>query len=389
MPRVLALTLALMLAGGAAGFMIYKNSMDDDAKQLITIGIVGSNESKLIDACVSALASLDSSRYAVKIQKMTEEEARGSLTGGAISGYIVVPDHYARDIYEGKDSRLQYVSMNGASGIGMVLISEIIGLTAKAGLVSANAIYGAEYYVRDHFPQLNASDAGDRLFEKYAALMLTRQELYSVSELGVSGQPSMLSYLLCGLLIMFLLFWGVSLSPLFRRNGELSAMLSAQGLGAAGQITGEAAAYAVLTVLCTAPVFAILGAAVRLLPVDLGFLSPLLSGGFIAAYYLGGLMLFMMQFFLYELTRDGISAPLLQFLNAVVQGYVCGCFYPQSFFPAGVRAVASHLPVGVAVRLMGGGSAAVIMETVLYAAFFFAASVFLRRRAIIRWEAPS
>ncbi|MBQ7718469.1 MAG: ABC transporter permease [Clostridia bacterium] len=387
LPRVLALTLALVIIAGAAGFMIYKNSMNDESKRLITIGIVGNDKSKLIDTCVNALKTLDSSRYAVKIEKMTEDEAQNNLLGGAISGYIVVPDNYAKDIYYGRDSRLKYVSIGGASGIGMALISELIGITAKVGLENTNAIYGAQFYVRDHFPDKNASDAGDRLFEKYAALILTRNELYSVKKVGVSGHPSLLVYLICGLAIMFLLLWGVSCSPLFRRNGELSCMLSTQGLGATGQILGESGAYFVLMLLCTVPLFAGLKAIVSLLNIDLGEFASLLSGKFIALYFLCAFMLCMMQLFLYELARDGISAPVLQFLNAIVQGYICGCFYPQSFFPEGVRLFASHLPVGVAVRILGEASPSAITEALIYAALFFAASVLLRRRTITRWEA--
>lgn len=389
LPRVLALTLALLLAAGAAGYTMYKSRVNDESKQLITMGIVSTDDSRLIEACVNAVNSLDSSRYAVKIEKMTEEEAQEKLLGGAISGYIVVPLHYAKDIYHGKDSRLAYVSISGASGIGMALISEIIGITAKAGLESANAIYGAQAYVRDHFPLKNALYEGERLFERYAALLLTRNELYSVKTVGVSGHSSMLTYLICGLMIMFLLFWGVSCSPLFRRNSELSCMLSTQGLFATGQIAGEAGAYVVLMVLCTAPVFAILKAANWLLPMNLGDFMSFLSGKFMAAYFLSALMLCMMQLFLYELAPNGIAAPLLQFLNAIVQGYICGCFYPQSFFPDGVRSFAAHLPVGVSVRLLGEASALSVVETLLYAALFFALSVYLRRRVIVRGEAPS
>ena len=389
LPRVLALTLALVIAGGVAGYALYKNSVNDESKRLITIGIVCTDKNRLIETCIGTLNSFDSSRYSVKIEKMTEEEAHESLLAGAISGYIIVPDNYARDIYNGKDARLKYVSFRGASGIGMALISEVIGITAKASLESTNAIYGAQFYVRDHFPGMDPSDEGDRLFEKYAALMLTRQELYPARKLGVSGHTTMLVYLVCGLLLMFLLFWGVSSSPLFRRNGELSRMLNARKLGALGQISGEAGAYAALMALCVAPLIIIIKTAVLFLHADPGEFALLLSGKFIAAFFLGAVMLCMMQLFLYELARDSISAPLLQFLNAIVQGYICGCFYPQSFFPDGVRLFASHLPVGVSVRLLGGASSFAVAETVIYAALFFAASVLLRRHSILRWEARS
>lgn len=391
LPRVLALTFALLIVGSAAGAAVYYYNMTDESKRLITIGIVGSDldDGRLIDACVSALNSLGSSNFFIKLVKMTEDEAHDDLVDGAISGYIVVPFQYAENIYNGRDSRLKYVSVNGASGVVSALISEIIGLTAKAGLESTAALYGVENYVTDRYPQKKPTYEADRLFEKYAALMLTRRELYSVKTVGVSGHSSLLTYLICGLMIEFLLLWGVSCSPLFRRNGELSCMLSARGLGAAGQTAGEAGAYVILMALCAAPVFIVLKVAVWLLNVDTGDFALLLSGGFIASFFLCAIMLCMMQLLLYELVRDSISAPLLQFLNAVVQGYICGCFYPQSFFPAGVRAVASHLPVGVAVRLMGGASPDSIAETVAYTALFFFLAFVLRRRAIDKWVTPS
>ena len=389
LPRVLALTLALLIVAGAAGYMIYKNSLNDESKKLITIGIVGTDESKLIGACINALNSLDSSRYAVKIEKMTEDKARESLIGGAISGYIVVPANYTKDMYKGKETHLEYVSISGTSGIGMTLISELIGITAKAGIESARAIYGAQSYVKDRLEDKNAFYEGDRLFEKYAALMLTRRELYNVKAIGVSGHPSVITYLICGLMIMFLLLWGVSCSPLFCRNSELSCILSTHGLGAAGQIFGEGMAYSVLMALCTMPIFIILKVAVGVLKIDLGSFASLLSGQFIMTYLLCAIMLCMMQLFLYEITGGGISAPLLQFLNAVVQGYICGCFYPQSFFPEGLIAVTAHLPVGVAVRLLGDISVYNLTETIIYAVLFFVLSVLVRRHTITRWETQS
>lgn len=389
LPRVLALTLALLLTLGAAGYVIYKNSVNDTMANVITMGIAGEKDDRLIDVCVGAINSFDSLRFAVRAVKLTEEEARENLIAGMISGYIVVPENYARDLYYGKDTSLKYVSISGASGLGMTLITEIIDNTAKAGLETTNAIYGAQYYVRDHFPGKNVSDAGDRLFERIAALMLTRQDTYRTKTLGVSGHSSLITYMICGLMIVYLLFWGVSCSPLFRAGGELSCMLSARGFGATRQIAGEAGSYIVLMALCTLPVFLIAKAAVFFAHIDIGDFAALLSGKAIALYFLCAVMLCLMQLFLYELARDAISAPLLQFLNAVVQGYICGCFYPQAFFPESVSAFASHLPVGVAVRLSGDASTGAVVETVLYGALFFTATVILRLRVIRRREAQS
>ena len=45
---------------------------------------------------------------------------------------------------------------------------------------------------------------------------------------------------------------------------------------------------------------------------------------------------------------------LLQFLNAAVQGYLAGLFYPSSFFPEGMRRLGSLLPAGVSMDYLRG-----------------------------------
>ena len=391
LPRVLALTLALLTALGAAGYSVYRSSISERDSSMITLGIAGEGEKddRLIDVCVSSINSYESLKFAIKAVKLTEDEAEDLLRKNWISGYIVVPENYASDLYHGRDTKLKFVSDNSSTELGMMLVSEIIDNTAKAGIETTNAIYGAQNFVKDHFPNENPSAAGDKLFEKIAALMLTRHDTFRVKTLGIMGFSSLITYMICGLMIVYLLLWGVSCSPLFCRSDELYCMLSARKLGAFWQITGEAGSYVVLMAFCTLPVFGIAKIVTSALKIDLGEYARLLSGKNAALYFLSAVMICLMQVFLYELSRDGISAPLLQFLNAVIQGYICGCFYPLSFFPDGVRAVASHLPVGAAVRLLGEASVESLIETVLYTLAFFVLAVLLRRRSIEKREAQS
>jgi hypothetical protein len=389
LPRVLALTLALLVSLGAAGYAIYADAAAKKAESLVTVGIAGAPDDRLIDVCVNAINSYDSLNFAIKAVKLTEDGAKDLLVKGMISGYIVVPENYARDMYYGRDTSLKFVTDSSSTSLGMTLVGEIVDNTAKAGLETTNAIYGAQNYVKDRFTQMKPSDAGDRLFEKLAALMLTRHDTYEVKTLGILGHFSLITYMLCGIMIEYLLFWGVSCSPLFHKNGELSRMLASKKLGAARQIAGEAGAYIILMALCTLPVFGIAKAASALFHADLGEFAVLLSGRFVAQYFLCAVMICLMQQFLYELSNDGVSAPVLQFLVAIVQGYICGCFYPISFFPEQVRAFTAHLPVGAAVRLLGETTTQSVVETVLYAALFFGFSVYLRHRLITREETQS
>ena len=67
----------------------------------------------------------------------------------------------------------------------------------------------------------------------------------------------------------------------------------------------------------------------------------------------------------------------------MAQGYICGCVYPYSFFPKGVRILGSLLPAGVAIRSFTGllsGEGGTWVFAALYALGFLALSVLLRRR---------
>ena len=66
------------------------------------------------------------------------------------------------------------------------------------------------------------------------------------------------------------------------------------------------------------------------------------------------LLLCLTQFLLFELAESAVSAVLLQFLNAAVQGYLAGLFYPASFFPEGMRRLGSLLPAGVSMGYLRG-----------------------------------
>ena len=61
-------------------------------------------------------------------------------------------------------------------------------------------------------------------------------------------------------------------------------------------------------------------------------------------------MLCALQFVLYELTESAVAGVLLQFLNAALQGFFAGCFYPSAFFPEALRRLGEVLPAGLAMR---------------------------------------
>ena len=96
-------------------------------------------------------------------------------------------------------------------------------------------------------------------------------------------------------------------------------------------------------------------------------------------------MLCSLQYLLYELSNSTVSAILLQFLNAAVQGYLSGCFYPSSFFPEGLRRLGALLPAGVGMRylsslLLARPDGPAVAGVIVYFLLFLLLSLLVRRR---------
>ena len=95
------------------------------------------------------------------------------------------------------------------------------------------------------------------------------------------------------------------------------------------------------------------------------------------------LMLCAMQFLLFELAGGTVGGVLLQFLNAAVQGYLAGCFYPASFFPEKLCLVGAALPAGAGMRQMRAlllGESGASLAVWLWLLLFLAATALLRFR---------
>lgn len=386
LPRMLAVTLLLAVLAGLGSLLLVKlHGGDAEAKEPVRIGLVGDLEEGELAEALSLLESMDSSRFSVRFERMDEREAALALRRGRIGGYAVIPEGFAEALMVGEHRPITYVSASGGADIGAQITRELVETIASLVLETENAVYGAQDYAAERVPGVDPYRTGDWLVYHYALRIFDRDRLFRLELLDGAEALSLPGYYLCGLSLLFLLLWPISCTPFFSgRSRELGKLLQADGLGAAGQVSAEYLSYLLLSIC------GLLGAGLLtgLLLRRFGVVIPELDGAGGALRFAFGalptvLMICALQFLLFELDNGSIGGVLLQFLNAAVQGYLAGCFYPSSFFPEGMRRFGAALPAGAGMAqlralLLGEPSAA--GPVWLWLLLFLAVSVCLRFR---------
>ena len=330
------------------------------------------------------LESMDSSRYELKLELMSEEEAARALRLGQISGYARIPDGFAEALEMGEHRPITYVTLSGGSELGSLLTRELVETVSGLILETENAIYGAQSFVSETLEGVNPYRAGDRLVVRYALRILDRSRLYELETIGEADALSLAGYYLCALTVAFLLLWAISAAPLFSgRSRELGMLLQAKGPGAAAQVLAEYVSSVFLMLCGLAGAMALAGLLLRRFGLSVPELE---AAGGLGRFALGALptalMLCALQFLLYELSESAVAGVTLQFMNAAVQGYLAGCFYPAAFFPEGMQRLGAALPAGAGMAalravLLGEGRPFAVW---LWLGLFLLLAVLLRYR---------
>ncbi len=384
LPRMLAVTLLLAVLTALSALLIAGlHAGDKAAAEPVRIGLVGDLEENMLAEGLQMLESMDSSRFSIRFEPMDETEAAAALRRGRIDGYAVIPAGFAEAMMRGEHRPIRYVSASGGADLGAQLMRELAETISRLVLETENAVYGAQDYVAEKIPEINPYWAGDMLVFRYALRLMDRERLYDLETADPDGALSLPGYYLCGLSLLFLMLWAISCAPLFSgRSRELGRLLQADGLGAAGQVLAEFLSY-VLLMLCGLLAAGILAG---LLLGRFGLRIPELEVGlphFVLGALPTALMLCALQFLLFELAGGTVGGVLLQFLSAVLQGYLAGCFYPTSMFPEGLRRFGAALPAGAGMARLQAlllHDPAGIGVVWLWLALLLTAAALLRRR---------
>ncbi len=392
-PTIMFMTLLLLAGIGLFTIIFLRGNANDDAAKKFQVGIVGDTTDKYLTMGITAAQNLDSSRFMLDFLFVEEEEAIELLRKGELSAYLIIPDGFMDSVMVGENKRIQFVTSEGTVDITTILLNEIAQIISKM-ITESQAAGSALFHVMlDNDLQDQYHAYGEQLDITIAMLILSRTDIYEIETVRGKDQISIASYYVCGILLFFLLIWGMNASSvLAEKNQAMQILLKSRGQSVFSQVFAEYLAYFVLMAVSMFVITGIAWGGMKLTGYQLAEWDYAESE-IIFGFYLRLIPVFLLvaavQFLLYECTKDCISGILLQFICAISLSYISGCFYPVSFFPKVVQGLNDVLPTGIAMQYMCNS---VLEEEILvdgmkligYAAVFVIIASFIRRTRLQR-----
>ncbi|MGX8703660.1 MAG: ABC transporter permease [Lachnospiraceae bacterium] len=397
-PAVLIMTLLLAFAVGLVAWQQLGVQMSEDNQDKLRVGLVGKFGGSYMGFDYASVIHMDTSSFTFDFVEVSEEEARAAVENGSLLAYVKVPQGFITALSNGENLPVQLVIGGTQGGLGSQLIEEISKMLSdfisetEKGIFTTMDVYAA------HGLSDKMYEIGDYLSIEYLTNALRREELYSVTTLSEETGDLFGYYISAGIVVLVLFFGMNGASLLLKSDMAMTRLLKLRGLPVALQCLGEYLSYALLHLLVLASILGVglLGAAAfdaiappaegpGIFATVLTYLTPGLFLGLAAAV----LCLSALHFLLFSGVSRLLEGLLLSFLVFAALAYVSGLFYPLSFFPKGIRVLATFLPTNaareeVASALEGTLRFSESLPRMLCMAFwglaFFVGGVFLRIR---------
>ncbi len=356
LPAMMALLLLVAVIGGG----VLLNRQEDASFTKVSVGVVGDKEDQLLKMGLTLIREMDTSRLTVEfVEFYDEDKAVNALTTHQLDAYLVVPKGFAQAVVRGNEKPIHYVMAKRSADISAVLTRDVVDVVANYIIETQAGVTAMCDYARDlAYSREDVQAINMDMSLRYIHMITERESFVTVEEIGVGASLSFYGYYICGLSLFFLLCFGITCCTLrVKTNRTMDKWLYARGYVATTQVVGEYIPYlftAVLVMLVPAGVAGVLSLWVA-------YPVPELTYWLVSDYLLLAVKLLpailaitALQFLLYELVSGVINGALVQFMVALLLGYVGGCFYPRYFLPDAVQQLVSALPIGVAFDYFGG-----------------------------------
>ncbi len=385
-PLIVAISLAVILAVVVFSALTIQIISGEDEGQKYTVGLVGETDENYLGIGAAALTSFDSLGFSLDFYVTTEEEAITMLKNGELSGYIVVPDGFVQGIADYENKPLRYVIFDDFNTFNSIIFSRVVEAISGIITESQTAMISLEKIASENGIS-PVGDSGERLNLRYIDFILRRDDSYEIEKIKVPGSISIPGYYICSGIMLILLMWGISCSPLLKKGDRsLDKLLRSKGVSPLSQVLSEYFCFITVTILTFALFFFLF----LLIADSFGFSEsgPLPDPFSLTLRAVPAILaVSSIHFLLYEAFGNGIGVLLIQFSITITAGYISGCFYPDKYFPRSVRTIAMALPWGRGLfslreAFLGTDdlTSALILLTYALAALFL--SVLLRRKEV-------
>lgn len=387
-PFVLGVTLVLLLGVSVVlGAMLQSNEEREDNKK-INIGVSGDLDNDFLKLGLGAFQAFDDTKYTLELIQYSEEEAERALERGEVLAYIVIPDEFMENALGGEIEPVRFVTTAAANDIVTMLKNEILSVVTDMVVAAQQGSYGLYDVVLDKTGDHSlAGKTDDEAAIGYFELIINRNDLLKVEEVGVGANLTTSNYYICSMLIFFLLLMGLPYAALYcRRDNSLIALLSSKGVSC---FKIQLAEY-----LCH------LASLLVLLILILGGIS-VADGVFALGIFKGTtgcpfihilptlIMISAFNIMVFELASNLVAGVLCHFFASLSLCYISGCFYPIHAFPKVVQDISSVLPTGLAREQIasfftGKGAFLPTLAVLLYAVLFFVVAAIFKRIKVMR-----
>lgn len=385
LPGVLVVVI-ILFAGMLCVFNAIANGSEaDESEQKYRIAIVGEGDDSYLNMSIQAVQSFDSSRFALSILRMEEEEAVQKLDSDEIAAYVVMPEGFMDAALNGQVKTLKFVSKISASGLSALFKNEVTSVIANIVLACQRGMYGIESVTLEFETAQSRGKLVEELSLTYVDYVLIRSKTYEIHTLGVTDNMSMDHYVLCGLTVLFLFLSVLPFVPVYiKHDFSMDRMLCAKGRPVIAQAICEYAVYFFSVVILLITAFAGLFFIDSWINIGFRDIVEDVSFGSVWALMPPVFMITALSYMLCQCTGGLISGILLQFGAGLVLCFISGCLYPLFFFPESVQEFAAHLPMSygraaVADCLAGSAEGSTVWMLLLYGAVFAVVAVLLRK----------
>lgn len=375
---ILVAVLLMLCMLGAYEAITAEPSAEETGEGRVIVAFTGETDDMFLQMGLSAISNFDTTRFAMEVIQMEQEEALKALQRGDVSVCVIVPEGFMEGAMQGQLMPLRFVSTSASSSLVTIFKNEItnvvstILVNAQKGVFAYSEVLGQQGLFQGRGEKM------DMMSLDYVDYILVRDRIYSMEELGIGDKLPLEDYLLCGLTILLFMLICLPFGPvLISGDQALGRMLKSRGIHPLSQLLAEFTGYTLF-------LGTILLVLVSIAAPKLGF--PEVSV-WLPAMLPVILAIASFSFTVFRCADHIIGGMLMYFFTALAICFVSGCLYPVFFFPVTIQKLAALLPTGLARMQLSGcltGSVPALngLYLLCYSALFLTVSGFVCCRRI-------